>query len=77
MSPLLCSSDMRCISAMKLLRLVRSRSMVSLMKAFLPGNFSSAASKLPLPNSAMQAMAFFFTAMWPLTILLTPSPISR
>ena len=47
------------------LRLVRTCSMVSLMKAFLPGNFSRAASKLPLPNSAMQAIAFFFTAMCP------------
>ena len=37
--------------------------MVSLMKAFLPGNCSSGASKLPLPNSAMHAIAFFLTAM--------------
>ena len=63
---------MRVISAMKVFKLVRSRSMVSLMNAFLPGNFSRVASKLPLPNSAMHAMAFFLTAMWPITMVFTP-----
>ncbi len=77
MSPALCASDMRAISAMKFLTLARSRSMFSLMKAFLPGNFSSGASKLPLPNSAMQAMAFFLTAMWPKTISFTPLAMVR
>ena len=46
--------------------------MVSLMKTFLPGNVSSGASKLPRPNSEMQAMAFFLTAMWPKTMSFTP-----
>ena len=36
---------------------------VSLMNAFFPGNFSRCASKFPRPNSAMQAIAFFFTEM--------------
>ena len=40
-------------------RFERTCSMVSLIKTFLPGNRSSGASKLPLPNSATQAIAFF------------------
>ena len=51
--------------------------MVSLIKAFLPGNRSSGASKLPRPNSAMHAMAFFFTAMCPPTISFTPCAMAR
>ncbi len=59
-----------------LFKLVRTASMVLLIKTFLPGNFSNSASKFPLPNSATHAMAFFFTAICPKTIPLTPSPIS-
>ncbi len=40
------------MSAIRLFRLARSCSMASLMNAFLPGNLSRAASKLPLANSS-------------------------
>jgi len=65
------------ISTMTAFRFVLTFSIVSLMKAFLPGNFSSSASKFPLPNSAMQAIAFFFTAMCPNTMSLTPCAMTR
>ena len=76
MSPALCASDMRIMSVMNFFKLARNCSMFSLMKAFLPGNFSSGASKFPRPNSAMQAMAFFLTLMWPPTIWLIPEATS-
>ena len=50
--------------------------MVSLMNAFLPGNCSSGASKSPSPNALTTAIAFFFTAMWPATMSLTPCAIA-
>ena len=51
--------------------------MVSLMKAFLPGNCSIDASMLPSPNSLKHAIAFFFTAIWPDTIWFTPWAMVR
>ena len=75
-SPRSCSADMWFIAAISPTRLPRSVSIVSLMKAFLPGNASSGASKLPSPNSLTQAIAFFFTAMWPATIVFTPCAIT-
>ncbi len=50
--------------------------MVSLMKAFLPGNCSSGALRSPSPKALTQAMAFFFTLMWPATMALMPWAIS-
>ena len=77
MSPASCSALICFISAMKPLILPRIFSMVSLMKTFFPGKVSRVASKLPSPNSLMQAMAFFFTAIWPKTIVFTPSAMVR
>ena len=62
-SPLLAAWERAFASAVRALRLARTCSMVSLMKAFLPGNRSRGASKLPWPNSATQAMAFRFKAI--------------
>ena len=77
MSPFSCSLDMWFISAISPFRLPRTFSMVSLMKAFLPGSGASGASKLPLPNSATTPIASFFTAMCALTRSFTPTAISR
>ena len=77
MSPFSCSADMRFISAISPMKLARTCSMVSLMKAFLPGKLSKGARKLPLLNSEMQAMAFFLTSMWARTMPLMPSAIDR
>ena len=57
--------------------LARTCSMVSLMKAFLPGNCSIGASMFPSPNSLTQAIAFFLTAMCPATISFTCSATTR
>ena len=72
MSPRSCSADMWFISETRPVRLERTCSIVSLMKAFLPGSASMGALKLPRPNSATQAIAFFFTAMWLPTNWLMP-----
>ncbi len=77
MSPASCSADIWFICAISPSRLRRTCSMVSLINAFLPGKLSSGAWKLPRPNSAMQAMAFFLTAMWPPTMRLMPSAMLR
>ena len=69
--------EMFCAAAVTARKLLRSSSRFSLTKAFLPGNFSSSASKLPLANSATQVMAFFLTLMWPLTMSLTPLAMTR
>ncbi len=76
-SPLSCSTDMRLISAIRCLKLPRTCSMVSLMKAFLPGSGASGASKLPRPNSATTPSASFLTAMCAPTMRLRPSAMPR
>ena len=54
-------------------RFVRSCSIVSVMKAFLPGSTSIGSLKSPSLNFLTTAIAIFFTAMWLATRLLTSS----
>ena len=63
-------------SAFSAFRLVRTCSIASFTKLFLPGNCSSGASKLPSPNSLTQASAFSVSSICPATIIFTEDAIS-